>query len=126
MKLVLDSGALIALAKNDRPMWRRLKAALLAGEIPATHGGVIGQAWRGRGPRAALLASALVGIEILPLDEDLGRRAGELLAKTKKSDVIDAALVLLTSDGDAIATTDAGDIKPLALASGRIIDLIEV
>jgi hypothetical protein len=107
-------------------MWRRLKAALLAGKIPTTHGGVIGQAWRGRGPRAALLAAALVGIDILPLDEDLGRGAGELLAKTKKSDVIDAALVLLTSDGDAIATTDAVDIKPLALASGRMIDLIEV
>jgi hypothetical protein len=61
--------------KNDRPMWRRLKAALLAGKIPTTHGGVIGQAWRGRGPRAALLAAALVGIDILPLDEDLGKHA---------------------------------------------------
>jgi len=32
-------------------------------------------------------------------------RSGELLARAKKRDVIDAALVLLSSDGDAIATS---------------------
>jgi hypothetical protein len=126
MKLVLDSGALIALERNNRPMWRRLKTALLANEIPVTHGGVLGQAWRGRGPRAALLSVALRGMEIRDLGENLGKRAGELLARSKRSDVIDAALVLLACDGDMIVTSDPRDIEPLARAAGRLIDLIEV
>src|SRR2546426_6760668 len=110
MTFVLDSGALIALERNDRAMWRRLKSAFLASQVPITHGGVVGQAWRGSGPRSALLAKALSGIEVQPLDESLGKRAGELLARARKSDVIDAALVLLASDGDMIVTSDATDL----------------
>ncbi len=126
MTLIFDTSALIALERNDRASWQRLKSAFLASEIPITHGGAVGQAWRGSGSRAALLAKALAGIDVKPLDEDLGRRAGELLARAKKSDVIDAAIVLLASDGDAIVTSDAGDIEPLARAAGRLVDLIEV
>jgi hypothetical protein len=59
MSLVLDSGALIALEKNDRAMWRLLKAELLAKNVPVSHGGVVGQAWRGGGPRQTLFALAL-------------------------------------------------------------------
>lgn len=124
MRFVFDSGALIALERNDRAMWRRLKSATLAGEIPITHGGAVGQAWRGSGPRSALLAMALVGVDVRGLDEDLGKRAGELLARAKKADVIDAALVLLASDGDAIVTSDIRDIEALARAAGRVVDLI--
>jgi hypothetical protein len=126
MTLVLDTGALIALERNDRPMWRRMKSALLLDQIPITHGGVVGQAWRGRGPRSALLALALASIDIRAVDESLGKRSGELLARAKKSDVIDAALVLLSADGDAIATSDPDDLKPLARAAGRLVDLLPV
>ncbi len=93
MTLVLDSGALIALERNDRAMWRRLKAAQLQEVVPVAHGGVLGQAWRGHGPRQSLLAKALAGIEVRPLDETLGRAAGELLGRARRRDVIDAALV---------------------------------
>ena len=47
MTMVFDAGALLALERNDRPMWRRLKAAQLAAAPPLTHGGVIAQVWRG-------------------------------------------------------------------------------
>lgn len=124
MTLVLDSGALIALERNDRAMWRRLKAAQLAGQIPVCHGGVVGQAWRGRGPRQTLLVKALAAIETRPLDETLGRAAGELLAAARRRDVIDAALVLLARDGDHIVTSDPNDIEPLARASGRHVEII--
>jgi len=126
MTLLLDSGALIALERNDRLMWRRLKAALQREEIPITHGGVVGQAWRGLGPRSALLSKALDGLDVRPLGEALGRRAGELLARSKRSDVIDAALVLLASDGDTILTSDPQDLHALARSADRLIDLIEV
>jgi hypothetical protein len=124
MKLVLDAGALLALERNDRPMWRRLKAAQLAETVAVTHGGIVGQAWRGRGPREALLAKALAGIEVRPLDESLGRAAGELLAATRTHDVIDAALVLLGEDGDSIVTSDPDDVEPLAMAAGRHVEIV--
>lgn len=124
MTLILDSGALIALERNDRAMWRRMKAAHLAGSVPVSHGGVIGQAWRGRGPRQALLARALDGIDVRALDDALGRAAGELLTATRRKDVIDAALVLLTHDGDHIVTSDPDDIAPLARAAGRHVDIV--
>jgi hypothetical protein len=124
--LVLDSGALIALERNDRIMWRRLKAALLAGAVPVSHGGIVGQVWRGRGPRHALLAQALEGIDVRALDNSLGRDAGELLARAATSDVIDAALVLLADDGDDIVTSDADDLELLAGLLGRHVELLHV
>jgi hypothetical protein len=87
---------------------------------------VIGQAWRGGGPRQALLAKALAGIEVLPLSNGLGRAAGELLARTGGNDVIDAALVLLAGDRDHILTSDVEDLHPLALIAGQHIELIAV
>jgi hypothetical protein len=122
--LVLDCGALIALERNDRAMWRRLKAAQLAGSVPISHAAVLAQAWRGHGPRQALLARALAGIEVRPLDERLGRLAGELLAHSGTNDVVDAALVLLAEDGDDIVTSDPEDIEPLAALAGRHVELV--
>jgi hypothetical protein len=126
MSLILDAGALIAIDRNDRAMWRRLKSVLEAGDVPVTHGGVVGQAWRGQGPRSALLSVALAAVEVRSLDEELGKNAGELLARARKSDVIDAALVLLANDTDVIVTSDSKDLLPLARAAGRLIDLVEV
>ena len=123
MKLILDSGALVALERNERAMWRRLKSALAAGEIPITHGGVIGQVWRARGARQALLSKALHGVEVRAIDDKLGREAGALLARTGGRDVIDAAVVLLCEDGDVVVTSDVKDLSLLAKAAGRDLEL---
>jgi hypothetical protein len=126
LTLVLDSGAFIAIEKNDRAMWRRLKVQLLAKRVPVSHGGVVGQAWRGGRGRQALLAKVLAGIDVRAVDEPLGRAAGELLARVRGTDVIDVALVLLADNGDDIATSDADDLEPLATALGRHVELIHV
>ena len=123
MTLILDAAALVALERNDRRMWARLKAALRDDDVPLTHAGVLGQVWRG-GTRQARLAQVLPAIEVHALDQALGRSAGELLGSTGLADVIDAALVLLSSDGDDIITSDLADLEPLAVASGRHIELI--
>ena len=123
MTTILDAGALIALDRNDRSMWVRLKGLHLAGERPVTHGGVVGQVWRG-GPRQARLATALAGTDVRSLDERLGRVAGELLASTRMSDVVDAALVALAADGDEIITLDSDDLGRLAASAGRHVELI--
>ena len=126
MTLVLDSGALIALERNDRAMWRRLKALLESERVPVSHGGVVAQVWRGDGPRQALLAKALEGIDVRPLDAALGRAAGVLLARAGSDDAIAAALVLVAEDGDEIATSDCRDLEPLAALSGRHVEIIPV
>lgn len=123
MSLVLDSGALVALERNERPMWRRLKAAQSAGDLPLTHAGVLGQVWRG-GPRQARLSQALAGIDVRAVDEPLGRAAGQLLAASGLVDVIDAGVVLLATDGDEIVTVDREDLAQLAAALGRHVELI--
>lgn len=124
MTLILDAGALLALERNDKAAWRRFKSARLAGFPPVTHGGVVGQAWRGGGPRQARLAAALAGTEILPLDGELGRRAGMLLRRARASDVIDAALVLLAEDGDEIMTSDPDDLRALIGHAGTDADMV--
>jgi hypothetical protein len=126
MTLVLDSGALLAIARDDRPMWRRLKAARLADSIPVSHGGVIGQAWRGAGPRQARLAIALRGIEVRALDAQLGRKSGELLAASGTRDVIDAALVVVAEDGDEIITSDPDDLALLAEGAGTHVEIVAI
>jgi hypothetical protein len=126
MTLVFDAGALLALEKNDKAMWERWKAAMCAGFPPVTHGGVVGQVWRGGGPRQARLAAALDGIEVYPLDDQLGRRAGVLLKRTGTSDVVDAALVLLAEDGDEIITSDPADITVLTDHADLDVELYTV
>jgi hypothetical protein len=104
-------------------MWTRLKAAHVAGEVPVTHAGVLGQVWRG-GPRQARLSRALDGVDVRPLDQPLGHAAGELLRAGGLADVIDAAVVLLSTDGDEILTVDRDDFERLVMAAGRHVELI--
>jgi len=123
MSLVLDAGALIALERGERPSWIRLKGAHTRGEVPLTSAAVLGQVWRG-GPRQGRLSQALTGIDVRSIDEDLGRAAGMLLGAARMSDLIDASLVLIAHDGDEIITSDLEDLRPLAAASGRHVELV--
>ena len=123
MTVVLDSGALIALDRNERAMWIRLKAAQAVGEVPVTHAGVVGQVWRGS-PRQAQLSRALKGIDVRPVDDRVGRAAGALLGAAGTSDVIDAAVVLLANDGDDIITSDVDDIARIASTMDLHIELL--
>ena len=126
MTLVLDAGAFIAVERNDRMVLALLKRELLAGRAPITHGGVVGQVWRGGAGRQAGLARFLHGVEVAPLDDELGRRAGLLLRASNTADVVDAALILLTREGDQLLTSDVGDLLPLAAAARADVELVPV
>lgn len=126
MSLILDTGALMAIERADRATVALLKKESLAGRVPLSHGGVVGQAWRGGGPRQARLARALSGLDVAHLDESLGRRVGVLLGRAQMSDVIDAAVVLLAADGDLILTSDPEDLAALAEAAGVHADIVPV
>jgi hypothetical protein len=126
LSLILDAGALIAIERGNSELEARLKRELLAHRPPTTHGGVVGQVWRSGGVRQARLARFLGGVRIEPLDDSLGRRAGLLLARARRSDVIDAAVVLLASDGDTILTSDPDDLEPLAVAARVHVEIVPV
>jgi hypothetical protein len=126
VSIVLDAGALVAVERGDRDMVALIKRERRDGRAPLSHGGVIGQVWRGGHGRQATLARLLPGVDVRPLDDDLGRRAGVLLGAAGQADVIDAAVVLLAHDGDEIYTSDPGDLRDLAMAAGLHVDLIPV
>ncbi|MBI2965652.1 MAG: hypothetical protein HYY34_05570 [Chloroflexi bacterium] len=126
MSLILDAGAFIAVERGDRDIIALVKRERLAERSPLTHGGVVGQIWRGGAGRQAGVARLLAGVDIKPLDETLGKRAGVLLGQGGGMDAIDAALVCLASDGDELLTSDPADLRDLAQAAGVHIDLIPV
>lgn len=126
MSLILDAGALVALERADRDTVALVKGELLAGRVPRTHGGVVGQVWRGGSGRQARLARLIVGLEIISIDDGLGRHAGVLLGRARRTDVIDAAVVLLAQDGDSILTSDTGDLRALAMVAGVHVELVPV
>jgi len=125
VSLILDAGAFIAFERGDRVITALLKRELLARRRPRTHGGVVGQVWRA-GARQARVAGLLQAVEVVALDLELGQRAGLLLGRARRADVVDSALVLLANDGDWIVTSDPGDLSPLAEAAGLHVDLVPV
>jgi hypothetical protein len=124
--LVLDAGAFVAIERGDRDLVALIKAERLAGRVPRTHGGVVGQVWRGGRGRQVSIVRLLPGLEVSPLDEAAGRRAGALLGRAGSSDVIDAAVVLLAGDGDTILTSDPGDLVHLAAEADLHVDVTRV
>ncbi|MGW6201966.1 hypothetical protein ACWF0M_37830 [Kribbella sp. NPDC055110] len=126
MTLVLDAGAFVAAERGDHRMAALMKAERLSGRTPVTHGGIVGQVWRGDAGRQAPIARLLDAVEVEPLDDRLGRRAGALLKLTGGRDAIDAAVVLLACDGDTILTSDPVDLTALAAEAGIHLDLLAV
>jgi PIN domain nuclease of toxin-antitoxin system len=124
--LVLDAGALLAIERGSRALVTSIKRECLSGRVPVTHGGVVGQVWRGGSGRQAGLAQLLPHVEIAPLDRDLGKRAGLLLKQARCSDVIDAAVVLLAGRDDLILTSDPDDLVGLAVACGVHVEIVQV
>lgn len=126
MSLLLDAGAFLAVERGERSVVALVKRERLAQRSPISHGGVVAQVWRGGSDRQAGVARFLGGVDVRALDEELGKRAGMLLARTGADDAIDAALVCLAVDGDDILTSDPGDLTALAEAASVHVDLVPV
>ena len=112
MAVVLDTGALIALERNDRAMWARLRAAALDGVdllVPST---ALAQAWRGRASQA-VLARALAHCAIAAFDP-VAREVGELCGRSGTADLCDAHVALVAGrHADWLCTSDPADMRRL-------------
>ena len=117
-QLVLDAGAFVAFEKGDAGIRAHLHAARRLGLEVTTTAPVVAQVWR-NGRRQALLATLLSATRVDSPDEAAARRAGELLAKTKTKDVVDALIIGIARDGDTILTSDPDDLRAL-LAAARV------
>jgi uncharacterized protein YaiI (UPF0178 family) len=116
-RVVLDAGAFVAFERGDVRMRARLAATRRLGLELVTSSPVVGQVWRD-GRRQALLARLIAATNVTAPTEPTARRAGELLAKTKTRDVVDALIVGCAGDGDTIVTSDPNDIELLVAAAG--------
>lgn len=126
MTVLLDAGAFIAIERGDRHIHNVIAREARGGRRVFTHGGVVGQVWRGQSGRQARVARVLHGVDVVSIDLDLGRAAGELLGRAGTNDVIDAALVVIARDGDEVWTSDPGDIAHLATVASRHLQIVPV
>ncbi len=112
MALVLDAGALIAIERRDRVIIARLVRAHEDGEPVLTSASVVAQVIRNRA-RQVTLERVLLGVQEIALDSEEARHIGTLLAGTRSSDVVDAAVARIASPGDEILTSDPKDLRAL-------------
>jgi predicted nucleic acid-binding protein len=124
--LVLDAGALIAIDGNDRDMAARLRVAQAHGLDLKTNGVIIAQVWRDARGRQSNLSRLLSAVNVVAVDEHVGRAAGVLLGLTQTTDAADATVVAVAASGDRVLTSDADDIRRLVAASGKSVVVVGV
>ena len=126
--LVLDSGALIALDRNDRAMWAILSVACEEGDSIRVPTGAVAQTWRD-GSRQVLMVRALRYCEEVPLDGPVARAAGLLCGRTGTADVVDASVAVAAAgsaryDSVAVLTSDPQDVSALLAALDADVRII--
>lgn len=123
-RVILDAGALVAWERADRHAVALLEVAQRRQLDLVTTGIVVAQAWRDPAGRQARLARLLSAVDIVAVDEALGRRAGELLGSAGTSDPVDATVVAVAGSGDRVFTSDVDDITQLAAAAGVSLHVV--
>lgn len=120
--LTYDTGALIAAEGNDRMLWAIHRRALERRTRPIVPAGVLAQSWRGG--QQANVSRLLDGCRVEDLNDVRARASGAACARAGTDDPIDASVVVgAISRGDLVLTSDPADIRSIANALGRRIDL---
>ena len=114
--LTLDTGALIALERREARA-AQVFAVSARNRVPITVPTVvIGQWWRGQ--RGPLWRDISAAVDLEPLDAVLARIAGDALARSGTSDIVDAVVVASAAQrGDVDYTSDVGDLRRIAEAA---------
>ena len=115
MRIILDSGAIIASERNDATMAAILKAARKHRTpvlIPAT---VVAETWRGASTHART-AHLFGSVDGFPeLNEQTARRVGALLSMSRTAEIVDGNVVAIAIAlrPATIVTSDVNDISRL-------------
>src|SRR5207249_1958304 len=113
--LVLDAGALVAFERQDRRVEVLIQRARVLTASIFTPAGVIAQVWRdgaGQARLAAILKAR--SVSIVDLTALGAKAAGELCRRRRTADPIDASVVLLARQVDAlVVTSDPDDLRTL-------------
>jgi hypothetical protein len=125
MNLVLDAGALIGIDRDDRRTAGLIELSRRSAAASVTTAPVLAQARRVR-PTRARLARLLAMLDVRGVHLADGRAAGELLAATSTSDVVDALLALLAVPGGQLLTSDPDDLRVLIEARGIPMTVIPI
>ena len=128
--LVLDTGALIALDRNDRTVWAMLRNAADDSAQVSVPAGVVAQAWRD-GSRQALLSRALTHCDEVPLEGSLARATGLLCGRAGTADIVDASVALVAAARSqtgptALVTSDPTDLRHLLQTLDTSVRLVAI
>lgn len=117
--IVFDAGALVALERDDRAVWARLREAVQADLPIVVPVAALAEVWRG-GPRQARLARAVADLDRASFD-DMTLRVGELCGRAGAADVVDASVALVAArpETTVLYTSDPDDLGPLIRHTGR-------
>ena len=125
MALILDAGALIAF-ESSNPIVLALLSDAHARSVPVkTTSAATAQVWRDKSKQVQL-TMLLRGVDEQPIDEASSPKIGMILAAASVTDIVDASVVEIASDGDEILTSDPHDLAHLASAAGRRVVIIPV
>ena len=115
--MILDSGAVIALAARDATVRRFVERAIQRRTLVVVPAVVVAETTRG-GPRDAPVNRVLKAVDVIaPVTEEVARLAGRLLAAVERSNVtVDALIVAEAIPGEAaiVLTGDPDDLSALA------------
>lgn len=106
-------------------MFALIEAARRREVLIITSSGCVAQAWRKGGPKQANLARVLAGVIEAPLDTSVSRKVGILCAQARTSDVVDAHVSLLASEGDVLVTSDPEDLRTLVRARRTSVEIVQ-
>jgi predicted nucleic acid-binding protein len=122
-RLILDSGAVIALSRNDLRARATLAAAREVGVEVSIPSVVIAETVRGSANDAPVNRVITSVGEVTAADEDTGRVAGALLGAARSTSTIDALVVasVIELGGGVVLTGDPDDLEPLAEGHPEVV-----
>jgi len=128
--IVLDSGALTALARKEKRLRNAIRKALNAGARFVVPTVVVAESTTGQGTHDATLIRVLTGVAIVDCDLSIARSAAALRYRVGSHAGTIDTIVVSTADhmpGAVILTGDGSDLKPLAQVRGitGVVDLRE-
>ncbi|MFI5053225.1 MAG: PIN domain-containing protein [Acidimicrobiia bacterium] len=121
-RLILDSGAVIALARSEQRALAFLRRAIELDADVVIPVVVLAETLRGGRTDAAVHRALNRVGEIEPTHPDVGRVAGRLLGASRSNDTVDAMVVAeaVVRGGGQLLTSDPSDLRRLAASEATL------